>query len=167
MREESGGHSKCWLFKSLMLCNITPVQQAKFISGKNKRNCQTTDQTGDTIIKSTCIVITPVCVGSVPSADSPFCEWDVPTKKQRTHTPRKHKERHCRQLAEVPGNQIYKIPKWNHNRIPFHYVQKDPLPSFNSFYSRILVSTWMMNQANSYSDQICKINRLESSRISG
>lgn len=84
MMEEAGGHSKCWLFKSVMLCNITPVQQAKFISGKRK-NCQTSDQTGDTIIKSTCIVITPVCVGSGPSADSPFCEWDVPTKNN-VHT---------------------------------------------------------------------------------
>lgn len=37
IREEAGAHSKCWLFKSVMLCNITPVQQAKFISGKNKK----------------------------------------------------------------------------------------------------------------------------------
>lgn len=106
-------------------------------------------------MKSTCIVITPVCVESFLRVGH--------AHQNNTH-PRKHKERHCKQLAEEPGNQIYKIPEWNHNRIPFHNVQKDPLPSFRakfySFHFRILVSTRFVNQANTYSDQTFKINRL-------
>lgn len=44
---------------------------------------------------------------TVLSASVCFLWHGVLAALQRTHTKSKHKERHCKQLAEVPGNQIY------------------------------------------------------------